>query len=273
MSFANCNCGYTDTTAWGYCVHCGQPFDFEEVTELNIVNLTPHELNLRAANGIMVNVLRSGTVARVSEQRDALPTVAGLSVTRPAYGAVEGLPEPQPDTIYVVSALVLARCAGRNDVFAPGAAIRDDNGKIIGADGLSAAPEVPAWTDEQIRVLVDAEGIATQSMGYGSWVTDALVGRGDGSPLAQAVIEWAERNTPAAPEFDFPEWVQVETRRHVINQTCEVTVRIGDPETGLAGDYREFTGTLRRGDDVSAKIRDIEVQARAWMKEYFPNAE
>lgn len=105
---------------------------------MNIVNLTPHVLNLRNSAGEMVEIAPSGTVARVSETIVELETVAGFKVAAKTYGDVENLPDAAPDTIYVVSALVLQR-VNRPDVFAPGTAIRDTEGKIIGAEGLSAA--------------------------------------------------------------------------------------------------------------------------------------
>jgi DNA polymerase-3 subunit gamma/tau len=105
-----------------------------------IVNLTPHPLNLRRVDGEVLTVPPSGTVARVAETREQLGQLAGLSVTRASYGAVENLPAPQAGKIYVVSALVLAAVPGRPDVFAPGPAIRDSEGKIVGAEGLSATP-------------------------------------------------------------------------------------------------------------------------------------
>jgi hypothetical protein len=91
-------------------------------------------------NGEVLTVPASGTVARVAETREALGQLAGLSVTRASYGAVEGLPAPEAGKIFVVSALVLAAVPGRADVFAPGPAIRDAEGRIIGAEGLSATP-------------------------------------------------------------------------------------------------------------------------------------
>lgn len=111
-----------------------------EEEKLEIINLTPHALNLRAADGSIQVIPPSGQVARVAETRVALPPVAGLSVSRATYGAVEGLPDPTEGKIFVVSGMVLAAVPHRADVFAPGPAIRDSEGKIIGADGLSATP-------------------------------------------------------------------------------------------------------------------------------------
>jgi hypothetical protein len=126
--------------------------------EFTIVNLTPHPLNLKRVDGTMLTIPPSGTVARVAEKRTDLGVLAGLAVTRAEYGAVEGLPEPVPGKIFVVSALVLAAVQQRADVFAPGPAIRDADGKIVGADGLSATPAyTPADEGERI-VGVGADG-------------------------------------------------------------------------------------------------------------------
>lgn len=113
-----------------------------------LINLTPHAVGIYGDEGWITDVPASGTLARVAEQRESCPPIqigtdiSGLyiSASRATYGAVTGLPEPDGETIYIVSALVLAQCAGRTDVYAPGPAIRDDAGRVIGCAGLSAAP-------------------------------------------------------------------------------------------------------------------------------------
>lgn len=108
---------------------------------MNIINLTPHALNIFDGNTIH-EIAPSGNVARVAQNRETLDNVAGLPVTRSTFGKIEGLPKPRNNTIYVVSGLVLSRTT-RQDVFAPGEGIRDENGRIIGCKGLSAAPKAP----------------------------------------------------------------------------------------------------------------------------------
>ena len=107
------------------------------------INLTPHTINvwedINTVGGGRVVSLFSRGVARCATVRQALPDVAGVRLTRQAFGQVEGLPEPQPDTVYIVSALVLSALAGsRPDVVAPdtgGDAIRE-NGQIKAVRGL-----------------------------------------------------------------------------------------------------------------------------------------
>lgn len=114
---------------------------------IKFINLTPHELNIRDVNGEMQTIPASGQVARCQESRKPYLTPVGdFAAGSVSYGEVEGLPptgERGANTLYIVSAIVLnAIAAGKKrfDVLAPGPAIRDENGKIIGADGLTGLP-------------------------------------------------------------------------------------------------------------------------------------
>ena len=87
-----------------------------------IVNLTPHAITLRTPSGADVTFPPSGSVAwwrtRPAEPRQ----VEGLPVPvvdSSLFGAVNGLPPPSPDIVYLVSELVLARSEGRTDIFTP----------------------------------------------------------------------------------------------------------------------------------------------------------
>ena len=77
----------------------------------------------------------SGTVARVS---NSFTEFDEDGVCRVEYGDVEGLPAPEPDTLYIVSAMVLA-ATGRDDVVAPAtghpACVRQD-GRIVSVPGF-----------------------------------------------------------------------------------------------------------------------------------------
>lgn len=109
---------------------------------MNIVNLTPHMLNVRRTDGTWLDVPPSGQVARVSENRTHVQVQGfdGIAVTVATYGQVENLPDPQDGVIFIVSALVLQRVPHRRDVFAPGTLIRNDAGQPVGCDGLSGTP-------------------------------------------------------------------------------------------------------------------------------------
>lgn len=118
---------------------------------MNIVNLTPHPINLHLGGAITV-IPASGQVARVTQvnagQLQAPVTINGSPLpvlAAPVFGDVQGLPAPQDGTVYLVSLLCLEKCKGRSDVYAPATgpadgAVRDAQGKIVGVTKLVAAP-------------------------------------------------------------------------------------------------------------------------------------
>lgn len=108
---------------------------------MNFINLTPHTVNVVDADGnTILSVAPSGNVARVATQQTVVGNIAGIDIVRTVFGDVDGLPAPQPDTVYIVSTLVLQALidAGisRDDVVAPdtspASAVRDNAGNIIG---------------------------------------------------------------------------------------------------------------------------------------------
>lgn len=104
-----------------------------------LINLTPHSLTLHG-DGI-VTIPPSGIVARLSVQRKSLKPISidgvDLPVSKAEFGSVQDLPKPQDNTFYVVSAMV-AGAVNRADVFSPGELVRDAQGDVIGAKGLTA---------------------------------------------------------------------------------------------------------------------------------------
>ena len=110
---------------------------------MNIVNLTPHALNFmpQGPDGPVVTIPPSGQVARCVVNRVQVDTVTVNGITVPVnqtwFGEVSNLPDPRPNTIYVVSALVAKAVPDRQDVFIVDDAVRDDQGCIIGARALA----------------------------------------------------------------------------------------------------------------------------------------
>ncbi len=110
---------------------------------MNIVNLTPHVLNFmpQGPDGPVVTIPPSGQVARCAVNRVQVDTITVNGITVPVnqtqFGEVSDLPDPQPDTIYVVSALVAQAVPDRQDVFIVDDTVRDEQGRIIGARALA----------------------------------------------------------------------------------------------------------------------------------------
>ena len=112
---------------------------------MNLVNLTPHAVTLITPEG-EITIPPSGTLARVAEVTTPRGTIAvdgvNIPVVAKRFGQIENLPEPQPDTLFIVSALVAqaAWAAGRTDVACPGDPVRNDAGQVVGARSLCVAP-------------------------------------------------------------------------------------------------------------------------------------
>ena len=117
---------------------------------MKIINLTPHIVVLRAADGTEVSIAPTAPPARVATKSVATgETVGGLPVFRTIYGEIENLPASDGETKYIVSVLVLGRCRGRDYVFAPGTgpqdgAVRDEQGRVAAVTRLIAADETPS---------------------------------------------------------------------------------------------------------------------------------
>ena len=107
-------------------------------------NLTPHTLNVRALDGTVIAIAPdSRGVARVVHDR--LPpeqtTIANHEVAITVAGSpreIIGLPEPEEDVVLIVAKAVSdAAPAGRGDLMSPGRLLRDEDGTVIGCDGLT----------------------------------------------------------------------------------------------------------------------------------------
>ena len=109
---------------------------------MKIINLTPHTITFFDGTGKKVlTVEPSGQVARCVTSRVQVDTITvnGISVpvNQTRFWEVFDLPDPQPDTIYIVSAIVAQAVPDRKDVFIVDDAVRDDQGRIIGVRALA----------------------------------------------------------------------------------------------------------------------------------------
>ena len=102
---------------------------------MNFVNCTPHALTILGLGTLPA----SGVVPRCTTSRVEMPPIGGLRLVRQEVGAVTGLPDAAPDTIYIVSGMVLGALNGtRSDVVAPdtGADAVRENGQIVAVRGF-----------------------------------------------------------------------------------------------------------------------------------------
>lgn len=114
---------------------------------MKFVNLTPHTITIFDLYVEKITLPSEG-VARVETTEREMDTIDNIPiVSAPIPGPVVGLPEPSDGVAYIVSLMVLQHPAvrGRTDVYAPAtgpkhAAMRDEEGRIIGVTRLIAAP-------------------------------------------------------------------------------------------------------------------------------------
>lgn len=100
---------------------------------MKFINLTSHTINEVSTGKIFPT---SGRVARVKSSTQKVQEHVGIPLFKSEFGEIEGLPDPQPNTMYIVSALALKAIFDRTDVVAPGNLQRDENGQPIGCFGF-----------------------------------------------------------------------------------------------------------------------------------------
>jgi hypothetical protein len=114
-----------------------------EKKNVEFVNLTPHEVVIYDQNNnVILRIPPSGIIARVEQKEELLGNVNFVPLFRVFYGEIQNLPEPQENTVYIVSQLVLQalkeKRESRSDIIAPNTgpseygAVRDHTGRIIG---------------------------------------------------------------------------------------------------------------------------------------------
>lgn len=117
-----------------------------------IVNLTPHDVDIYNATDCLLNVgrlylhekadmeypepLRVYPAAKEPArmhfvQRDP-GTADGILVYCWASYGITGLPEPKPDTYYIVSKILAQACPERKDLIFPGTLVYDAEDNVVG---------------------------------------------------------------------------------------------------------------------------------------------
>lgn len=115
---------------------------------MKLINLTPHPIVLCNIDGTILETIPSSGNARITQMPgEAMNLGFSVPVMTPnTYGEVLGLPEPNIDTMYIVS-FMLATALKRCDLVSPGTGpndnvIRDENNKIIGVTRLISHSEL-----------------------------------------------------------------------------------------------------------------------------------
>lgn len=112
---------------------------------MQLVNLTPHTINLITTDGGTITIPPSGRVLRAEEKATIQSHITLLEgdvpVKRMEYGVPNFVPEQELGTYYIVSALAAQALRryhpGRDDFLVVADAVRDDQGRIVGARALA----------------------------------------------------------------------------------------------------------------------------------------
>lgn len=108
-----------------------------------LVNLTPHDVTILSDNNIVENktthhydvtgevtvlqTIKSEGCARVNTTETIKEDIDGIATVATEYGEIVGLPDPQNNIYYIVSAAVLiaGKAKGRTDLVVPAHVVRD----------------------------------------------------------------------------------------------------------------------------------------------------
>jgi len=105
-----------------------------------LVNCTPHAVMLHLADGFIIGIEPSGIIARAKQTNVKVGELklegSSIPIVKAEYGEVTDLPEPQEDTLYIVSGLTAAAAPSRTDLVGTTDLVRDDEGRIIGCKAL-----------------------------------------------------------------------------------------------------------------------------------------
>lgn len=106
---------------------------------MNFINLTPHAITI-FDNDNKTTINPSGIIARVSVKNTLVKTIYNvprINLYKETTGEVINLPETKEDTGYIVSLAIRKAVPNRNDLFSPTELVRDNNGNVLGCNGLT----------------------------------------------------------------------------------------------------------------------------------------
>ena len=101
-----------------------------------IINLTPHEINVISEDGTIKMSFPSEGIARASQKMVVVGSLNNIELVSIKFGETEDLPEPQEGRFFIVSMVTAnaAKAEGRttSDLLVTADPVRDDAGRIIG---------------------------------------------------------------------------------------------------------------------------------------------
>lgn len=106
------------------------------MTNANIINLTPHTVNICSEDGSIICSYESKGIARAKQTAEHVGEIDGVELVSMKFGEPEDLPDYAEDTYYVVSIITAnaAKAVGRrvDDLLITSDPVRDAGGRIVG---------------------------------------------------------------------------------------------------------------------------------------------
>jgi hypothetical protein len=103
----------------------------------NVVNCTPHDINVILEDGNTIVLPKSNTPARCSEIVQSVDTeTLDVPIVKKQFGNIENLPDSKDGIFYVVSAIIKA-ASSRNDLLLVNDTVRNKNGVIVGCKSFA----------------------------------------------------------------------------------------------------------------------------------------
>lgn len=104
---------------------------------VKFVNLTPHPIRVLNPKGnLRASFEPSHTPARVDMGTKKVGHIGTVDIFESTFRSVTGLPEPEPDVLYIVSRTLAQQVPDRYDLVVPVKFRRDSDGNIIGCRGF-----------------------------------------------------------------------------------------------------------------------------------------
>ncbi len=105
---------------------------------MTIVNCTPHPVTVVNTDGTVLATFPKGEVIpRLTQSTEVVGEIAGIPVTQTVFGDTVDLPQPQANTFFIVSRLVLSANTNRTDLLVPNGLVRDESGNILGCESFA----------------------------------------------------------------------------------------------------------------------------------------
>lgn len=86
---------------------------------MQYINLTPHPIVVRLSRNNRIVIPETKQVARVKFATTYLDTINGIPIHERMVTAINALPKPRKDVLYIVSAMLQENAEDRTDLLSP----------------------------------------------------------------------------------------------------------------------------------------------------------